>query len=108
VRYRQLGRSGLRVSVVGLGCNNLRTRSTDEESALVVHAALNAGVTLFDTADYYGDGGSEEILGTALGKRRDEAVVATKFGLQMPGEPRPRPAVPAATSAKRSEPHFDV
>lgn len=93
MRHRQLGCSGLRVSVVGLGCNNFRSRMSDEAGVATVSAALDAGVTLFDTADVYGaGGGSEELLGQALQGRRDEAVVATKFGLAMPGrdpdEPR--------------------
>jgi aryl-alcohol dehydrogenase-like predicted oxidoreductase len=83
--YRQLGRSGLRVSTVGLGCNNLRTRLDDDASRAVVDAAIDAGITLFDTADFYGAGGSEELLGEALGTRRDQVLLATKFGLAMPG-----------------------
>lgn len=88
MEYRKLGDSGLRVSTVGLGCNNLGregTRTDDQEGAdRVVGAALDAGVTLFDTADMYGKefGLSELRLGKALGSRRDEAVVATKFGHQ--------------------------
>lgn len=84
--YRKLGDSGLRVSAVGLGCNNLGRHGTlteDQDGAdRVVGAALDAGVTLFDTADMYGAefGLSETRLGHALGSRRDEAVVATKFG----------------------------
>ena len=89
--YRRLGRSGLTVSVVGLGCNNLGRANTVTESQegtdAVVHAALDAGVTLFDVADSYGrePGLSETLLGKALGRRRGEAVVATKFGLDMRG-----------------------
>ena len=89
--YRRLGRSGLTVSVVGLGCNNLGRANTVTESQegtdAVVHAALDAGVTLFDVADSYGrePGLSEMMLGKALGSRRGEAVVATKFGLDMRG-----------------------
>lgn len=82
--YRQLGRSGLRVSTVGLGGNNFRTRLDDAASRAVVDAAIDAGITLFDTADYYGAGGSEELLGEVLGARRDQVVLATKFGLPMP------------------------
>ncbi|GAA2232515.1 aldo/keto reductase [Rarobacter faecitabidus] len=86
---RQLGTSGLTVSPVGLGCNNIGSTSTpagDQVGAdALVHAALDAGITLFDTADMYGtvNGASEELLGRALGKRRHEIVLATKFGLDM-------------------------
>ena len=83
--YRQLGRSGLRVSTVGLGCNNFRTRLDDAASGAVVDAAIDCGITLFDTADFYGHGGSEELLGDVLGPRRDQVLLATKFGLPMPG-----------------------
>jgi aryl-alcohol dehydrogenase-like predicted oxidoreductase len=75
---RKLG--SLDVSTVGLGCNNFGMRIDEERSTAVVHAALDAGVTLFDTADIYGGTLSEEFLGRALGARRDEVVVATKFG----------------------------
>jgi aryl-alcohol dehydrogenase-like predicted oxidoreductase len=75
---RKLG--SLDVSLVGLGCNNFGMRLDEERSAAVVHAALDAGVTLFDTADIYGGSLSEEFLGRALGARREEVVVATKFG----------------------------
>ncbi len=71
----------LRVSVVGVGCNNFGRRLDQAATDAVVHAALEAGVTLFDTADVYGDTLSEVMLGRALGARRDEAVVATKFGM---------------------------
>jgi aryl-alcohol dehydrogenase-like predicted oxidoreductase len=83
--FRQLGRSGLRVSTVGLGGNNFRTRLDDDASRAVVDAAIGAGITLFDTADFYGAGGSEELLGDVLGARREHVVLATKFGLPMPG-----------------------
>ena len=71
----------LSVSLVGLGCNNFGGRIDDAATDAVVGAALDAGITLFDTADIYGGAGrSEELLGKALGTRRDEAVIATKFG----------------------------
>jgi aryl-alcohol dehydrogenase-like predicted oxidoreductase len=84
-RERRLGKSGLTVSVVGLGCNNFGSRLDLEGTRTVVHAALDAGVTLFDTADIYGNGQSEEFLGKSLGSRREEVIVATKFGMNMGG-----------------------
>ena len=78
MRFRRLGESGLVVSVVGLGTNNLGMRLDDERSREVVHAALDEGITLFDTADSYG--ASEERLGAALRGHRDDVVIATKFG----------------------------
>jgi aryl-alcohol dehydrogenase-like predicted oxidoreductase len=81
---RNLGTSGLRVSVVGLGCNNFGGRIGLEESRAVVHRALDLGITLFDTADTYGNrGGSENCLGQVLGERRKDIVLATKFGMPM-------------------------
>jgi aryl-alcohol dehydrogenase-like predicted oxidoreductase len=87
VRYRPLGRSGLTVSVVGLGCNNLGRGLDVAGTRKVVDAALDAGVTLLDVADTYGGhpGQSEEILGEVLGSRRDDVVLATKFGMDMHG-----------------------
>jgi aryl-alcohol dehydrogenase-like predicted oxidoreductase len=80
VEYKNLGGSGLRVSIVGLGCNNFGMRCDQGQTSAVVDKAIEQGVTLFDTADIYGGrGGSEEMLGVALkGKRRD-VVIATKF-----------------------------
>jgi aryl-alcohol dehydrogenase-like predicted oxidoreductase len=75
---RQIG--SLEVSVVGLGCNNFGRRLDAEATSAVVDAALDAGITFFDTADVYGGTKSEEYLGRALGQRREEVVVATKFG----------------------------
>ncbi len=81
MEIRNLGKSGLRVSLVGLGCNNFGGRIDLEASRKVVHKALDLGITLFDTADVYGnDGGSEKILGELLGSRRRDIVLATKFG----------------------------
>jgi aryl-alcohol dehydrogenase-like predicted oxidoreductase len=80
MRERRVGDSGLRVSVVGLGCNNFGWRLDDEQTRRVVHAALEAGITLFDTAESYGDGESERFLGRAVAGRRAEVVIATKFG----------------------------
>jgi aryl-alcohol dehydrogenase-like predicted oxidoreductase len=84
--YQQLGPSGLTVSTVGLGCNNFGVRMADEDVPAVVNAAIDAGITLFDTADVYGNvGGSEILLGEALGSRRGEVIIATKFGSDMRG-----------------------
>jgi aryl-alcohol dehydrogenase-like predicted oxidoreductase len=83
MRYRPLGDSGLVVSVTGLGCNNFGRRLDLDATRAVVNAALEAGVTLLDTSDTYGNGGgSEELLGEVLAGRRDEVVLATKFGHQ--------------------------
>jgi aryl-alcohol dehydrogenase-like predicted oxidoreductase len=85
--YRRLGDSGLVVSVVGIGCNNFGRKLDLDGTRAVVDAALDAGINLFDTADIYGEpqGGSEELLGQALKGRRDDVVVATKFGMDMNG-----------------------
>ena len=82
MRYRSLGNSGLTVSVVGLGCNNFGGRLDLAATRRVVDAALEAGITLLDTADIYGQSKSEEFLGEALKGRRDQVVLATKFGHQ--------------------------
>jgi aryl-alcohol dehydrogenase-like predicted oxidoreductase len=81
VEHRTLGRSGLKVSIAGLGCNNFGMRIDQDRTNEVVAAALESGITFFDTARIYGGGKSEGMLGTALGTHRDEVVVATKFGL---------------------------
>ena len=89
MKLRQLGNSGLQVSVVGLGCNNFGWRIDLEASRKVVDAALERGITLLDTADIYGNlGGSEEALGQILGERRKDIVLATKFGMAMDKEER--------------------
>jgi aryl-alcohol dehydrogenase-like predicted oxidoreductase len=77
MEMRKLG--SLEVSLVGLGCNNFGMRIDEERSAAVVRAALDAGINFFDTADVYGGTRSEQYLGRALGARRDEVVIATKF-----------------------------
>ena len=79
--YRRLGNSGLQVSLAGLGTNNFGMRLDYEQSAAVVEAALDAGINFFDTADIYGGGRSEEYLGRALGSRREDVLIATKFAM---------------------------
>jgi aryl-alcohol dehydrogenase-like predicted oxidoreductase len=85
--YRRLGDSGLVVSVVGLGCNNFGRKVDAAGTRAVVDAAIETGITLFDTSDTYGErpGDSEEFLGAALAGRRDEVIVATKFGNDVRG-----------------------
>ncbi len=87
MQFRQLGRSGLKVSVVGLGCNNFGGRSDEQASVRVIQAALDSGITLFDTSDTYGGGKSEEYLGRALKGSRDDVLIATKFGNSMGDSP---------------------
>lgn len=90
MEQRNLGRSGLLVSSVGLGCNNFGVRTDFAAAREVVHKALDLGVTFFDEADTYGDprGSSEEILGRILGERRKDIVLATKFARPMDAEGR--------------------
>jgi aryl-alcohol dehydrogenase-like predicted oxidoreductase len=90
VEERNLGISGLRVSVVGLGCNNFGGRSDFAATKAVVHKALDLGITFFDEADTYGDprGNSETYLGRILGERRKDIVLATKFARPMDGSGR--------------------
>jgi aryl-alcohol dehydrogenase-like predicted oxidoreductase len=84
MKVRNLGKSDLRVSVIGLGCNNFGMFCDLEESRAVIDVALDSGITLFDTADIYGkQGGSETILGKVLGPRRKNIILATKFGKPM-------------------------
>jgi aryl-alcohol dehydrogenase-like predicted oxidoreductase len=84
MEIRNLGGSGLRVSAVGLGCNNFGQRIDLEASRKVIHKALDLGITLFDTADIYSNmGGSETVLGTVLGDRRKDIVLATKYSKPM-------------------------
>jgi aryl-alcohol dehydrogenase-like predicted oxidoreductase len=84
MKTRRIGT--LTVSVVGLGCNNFGMTIDERQSADVVHAALDAGINFFDTADMYGGTDSERFLGKALAKRRHEAVIATKFGMRASSE----------------------
>ena len=81
MQTRKIG--SLEVSVVGLGCNNFGWRIDAEASAKVIDAAIESGITFFDTADRYGKGQSEDFLGRALGSRRDQIILATKFGMEM-------------------------
>ncbi|MFI6937283.1 aldo/keto reductase [Streptomyces sp. NPDC050287] len=91
MRYRTLGARGPAVSVVGVGGNNFGSRLDEDGTKAVVHAALDAGITLFDTADMYGGSGErggsrgdgERLLGAALKCHRDDIVLATKFGMEM-------------------------
>ncbi|HEV8680212.1 MAG TPA: aldo/keto reductase [Stellaceae bacterium] len=84
MEQRNLGRSGLTVSAVGLGCNNFGGRIDEASTRAVVHRALDLGITFFDTSDTYGErGASEEYLGRALAGRRHEIVLATKFARPM-------------------------
>ena len=84
MEIRNLGKSGLRVSAIGLGCNNFGGRLDLEATRTVIHAAFDQGITLFDTADVYGDrGGSETLMGEVLGTMRKDIVLATKFGMPM-------------------------
>ncbi|GAA4341579.1 aldo/keto reductase [Pigmentiphaga soli] len=84
MELRSLGKSGLRVSLVGLGCNNFGGRIDLDASRAVIDKAIDLGITLFDTADIYGNkGGSETVMGQLLGDRRKQIVLATKFGMPM-------------------------
>lgn len=84
MKFRNLGSSGLLVSEIGLGCNNFGMRLDADGSRKVIHKALDLGITLFDTADVYGNkGGSETQLGEILGSRRKDIVLATKFAMPM-------------------------
>ncbi len=85
MEHRPLGRSGLVASTVGIGCNAFGSRVDQETVDRIVGTALDTGVTFFDTADTYSRGASEQMLGKALGARRDDVVVATKFGMDMGG-----------------------
>ena len=84
MEYRKLGNTGLKVSEVGVGCNNFGMRMDQEQTQAVVDKAIDEGINLFDTADVYGGTKSELFLGNALGSRRHDVVVATKFGMGSP------------------------
>jgi len=84
VNQRKLGRTGLEVSAIGLGCNNFGMRIGLEETRKVVDKAIECGINFFDTADSYGNmGGSETLLGETLGPRRNQIILATKFSSPM-------------------------
>ena len=86
MEIRKVG--SLPVTVVGIGCNNFGSRIDEKRSHEVVNAALDAGINFFDTADMYANGKSEELLGQALGRRRSDVIIATKFGQVMEGQGR--------------------
>jgi aryl-alcohol dehydrogenase-like predicted oxidoreductase len=90
MEYRRLGNSGLKVSVVGLGTNNFGGRTDEAASRWVIDAAIDANVNLFDTADVYSAGKSEEIIGRGIKGRRDAVVIATKFRSPMGDGPNDR------------------
>src|SRR5471032_1419430 len=87
MRTRQLGDGGPEVTVVGLGTNNFGGRIDLEQTRAVIDAALDEGITLFDTADIYSQGMSESYIGEVLEGRRDRVLVATKFGMPMDDGP---------------------
>ena len=84
----------LEVTIVGIGCNNFGSRLDSASTNAVVHAAMEVGINFFDTADVYGEGVSEEYLGKALGSRREEVIIATKFGAQLGDDPSQSGASP--------------
>lgn len=92
MRYRTLGRTGVQVSTLALGAMNFGAigRTTQEDATAIVHAALDAGVNVIDTADWYSGGQSEELVGRAIAGRRDDVVLATKAVMPMSDEPNHR------------------
>jgi len=104
MQTRELGRSGLKVGAIGLGCMGMSQSygpPDDDESVRTIHAALDLGVTLIDTADAYGKGGNERLVGRAIGDRRAAVVLATKFGL-VPSASGPATAVDARPERVRT------
>ena len=88
MEYRRLGRSGLEISLVGIGCNNFGRRCDLDQTKIVVNKAIDLGINFFDTADIYGgDGKSEEFLGKAIGENRHSTIIATKFAGNMGSGP---------------------
>jgi aryl-alcohol dehydrogenase-like predicted oxidoreductase len=106
VERRRFDADGPEVSLVGLGCNNFGMRIDAAASIAVVHAALDAGITHFDTAEMYGGGKSEEFLGQALGSRRDEVVIATKASPRPKDEPFTSTTPMATPPSTRSCPRW--
>ncbi len=102
MQYRQLGQSGLAVSVVGLGGNNFGARMDVDKTRAVIDAAIEVGVNFIDTAEAYGNGASEKVLGEVLKGRREQVVLATKFGLMYRPGMGPAPTGPAAIDARGS------
>src|SRR5258707_12428408 len=107
MQIRNLGGSGLRVSAVGLGCNNFGQRTDLESSRKVIHKAIDLGITLFDTADIYaGMGGSETVLGIVLGAGPKAIVLPTKYSKPLtsagPKQAAPRGSVISAAEATRT------
>ena len=104
MQTRELGRSGLKVGAIGLGCMGMSQSygpPDDDESVRTIHAALDLGVTLIDTADAYGRGGNERLVGRAIRDRRAAVVLATKFGL-VPSASGPATAVDARPERVRA------
>ena len=98
MQYRRLGKSSLIVSAIGLGCMGMSQSygtPDDQESTATIHHAIDRGITMLDTADMYGGGTNEELVGRAIAKRRNEVIVATKFGK--------RPATGRAFSRRERE-----
>src|SRR5436190_23163864 len=91
MKSRQLGRDGLKVSALGLGCMGMSEfygPGDEEESIATIHRAIELGVTMLDTSDMYGSGQNEQLVGRAIAGRRDEVVLATKFGIRREGGER--------------------
>ncbi len=95
MELRSLGKSGLRVSAIGLGGNTFGETVRDDAAVAVIHRALEFGITFLDTADIYADGRSEELIGRAVAGRRSEAIIATKFGARV------KPGTPGAPGSRR-------
>ena len=92
MKYRNLGKSGLRVSAIGLGTNQFGGKVDQQTTADIVHAALDAGINFIDTADIYQDGRSESYLGKALEGKRDDVILATKVFFPVSDRPNDRGA----------------
>jgi len=87
MEYRNLGKSGLKVSEIGLGCIHFGWELDEKESAYVIHRALDLGVNFLDTANVYNEGRSEEFIGKAIKARRSDVIIATKFGMNTGNSP---------------------